>query len=61
MRFAEAYSKWTSDQENLQYYKLKYASQLGEDVERLAFNYHQQQQVRKNGILDGTINKSQSL
>ena len=61
MRFAEAYSKWTLDKENLQYYKLKYASQLGENVDRLAFNYHQQELVRKNGILNGTITKSQSL
>jgi hypothetical protein len=57
MRFAEAYSKWTLDQENLRHYKLKYAAQLGEDVERLAFNYNEKDSLIKNGLLSGVYNK----
>ena len=57
MRFAESYSRWTLDQENLKYYKLKYAAQMGEDVDRLAFAYNEQENIRKNGVLNGFIAK----
>ena len=57
MRFAETYSRWTLDKDNLKYYKLKYASQLGEDIERLAFNYNHLDNVNRQGILYGTFNK----
>ncbi len=46
MRFAETYSKWTHDKENLKYYKLKYAAQLGEDAERVAFNYNHNENAK---------------
>lgn len=59
MRFAETYSRWTSDKDNLKYYKLKYAAQLGEDVDRLAFNYHRQEEISKKGLLYGAVNKSE--
>lgn len=57
MRFAEHYSRWTHDKENLKYYKLKYAAQIGEDVERIAFNYNENENLKKNGILYGTVGK----
>ncbi len=57
MRFAETYSRWTLDKDNLKYYKLKYAAQLGEDVERLAFNYNHIENIKNNGILYGAFNK----
>ena len=53
MRFAESFNKWYSDKEDLKYYKLKYAAQLGEDVERIAFNYQEKEEIRKHGILYG--------
>ena len=57
MRFAETYSKWTHDKENLKYYKLKYAAQLGEDAERVAFNYNHNENVKTYGVLYGAYNK----
>jgi hypothetical protein len=53
MRFAESYQKWSSDTEGMKYYKLKYAAQLGEDIERIAFGYHEKEQIRKQGVLYG--------
>jgi hypothetical protein len=57
MRFAETYNKWKGDKEDIRYYKLKYAAQLGEDVERLAFNYYENESIRKHGPLYGAVNK----
>jgi hypothetical protein len=57
MRFAEGYSRWISDNENLRYYKLKYAAQLGEDMERLAFNYLEKEEIRKHGVLYSAYQK----
>jgi len=56
MRFAESFSRWQTDKENLRHYKLKYAAQLGEDVERLAFHYNERDNIKKNGILNGVYN-----
>ena len=57
MRFAESYSNWMTDKQNAQYYKLKYAAQLGEDIERIAFEYHDRENVRVNGLLSGLKNR----
>ncbi len=57
MRFAESYSRWTLDKDNLRYYKLKYAAQLGEDAEKVAFNYHNKENVTTHGVLYGAFNK----
>lgn len=59
MRFAESYNRWKGSQDDIKYYKLKYAAQLGEDVERLAFNYYENEGLRKNGNLNGVLNKSE--
>lgn len=60
MRFAEQYNRWVSDIESLKYYKLKYAAQLGEDAERLAFNYYENENIKKVGILYGATGKTKS-
>ena len=57
MRFAENYSRWSSDLENVKYYKLKYAAQLGEDAERVAFNYYENEQYKNNGAYYGIIKR----
>ncbi len=61
MRFAEQYNRWVSDLDNLKYYKLKHAAQLGEDAERLAFNYYQNENIKKVGILYGATGKTTSI
>lgn len=61
MKFAENYNKWNYDKETLQYYKLKYAAQLGEDAERLAFSYYENEKFRRDGVLYGMIRKRESV
>ena len=51
MRFAENYSRWVGDKENLKYYKLKYAAQMNENIERLAFNYYDDENFKRDGLL----------
>lgn len=53
MRFAEHYNRWVTDEHALKYYKLKYAAQLGEDAERAAFKYFENEQIKSVGILYG--------
>ncbi len=60
MKFAEQYNRWVLDKEHLRYYKLKYAAQLGEDAERLAFNYYENEKIKEVGILYGATGKSKS-
>ncbi len=57
MRFAEQYTRWVGDTDYLKYYKLKYAAQLGEDAERLAFDYHENEKIKEVGILYGAMEK----
>jgi hypothetical protein len=57
MRFAEHYNRWIMDKENLKYYKLKYAAQLGDDASRLAFNYTENEGIKHNGVFYGTLGK----
>ena len=58
MRFAESYNRYISDKDNLAYYKLKSASETGKkEVEREAFEYYQNEQIKHNGSLNGLFNK----
>ncbi len=50
MRFAEKFGSWYSHKSDTRYYKLKYAAQLGEDLERLAFNYDENENVKRHGF-----------
>jgi hypothetical protein len=62
MKFAEHYNRYLSDKESLTYYKLRYTSQLGNsELERSAMNYYENEQVKKNGILNGIINKGEPM
>jgi hypothetical protein len=59
LRFAEEYTRYVSDKENLTYYKLKYASQIGNsEIEKAAMNYYENEQIKKNGSLYGLINRN---
>jgi hypothetical protein len=41
------------DRENLKYYKIKYAAQLTDGLERNVFNYVENEALRKEGALHG--------
>jgi hypothetical protein len=58
MRFAENYNRWVTDKDALKYYKLKYAAQLGEDAERAAFKYYENENIKNVGILYGATGKT---
>jgi hypothetical protein len=58
MRFAEQYNRYLSDKDNLAYYKLKHASQIGKnDAERGAFEYYENEQINNNGPMSGLFSK----
>jgi hypothetical protein len=60
MRFAEQYNRWVSDKDALKYYKLKQAAQLGEEAEKLAFNYYENEKIKNVGILYGATERAHS-
>jgi hypothetical protein len=58
MKFAESYNRYISDKDNLAYYKLKAASEIGkQEIEREAFEFYENEQIRHNGKLNGLVNK----
>lgn len=61
MRFAEKYNNLILDKDNLNYYKLKYASQLGDQSYRAAYNYYENQKNAKEGALYGVYRQSEGF
>lgn len=42
-----------TDNENLTYYKLKYAAQIGGDIEKSVFDYHEKENYKRDGLMYG--------
>jgi len=59
MRFAEKYNNLLFDRDNLNYYKLKYASQLNNNSYRTAYTYYENEKKTKEGPLYGIYRKSE--
>jgi len=58
MRFAEKYNNLVLDKDNLNYYKLKYASQISDNSYRTAYDYYHNQKQNKEGSFYGIYRKS---
>lgn len=58
MRFAGKYNNLVLDKDNLNYYKLKYASQISDNSYRTAYDYYQNQKLMKEGPFYGVYRKS---
>jgi hypothetical protein len=56
-RFSEQYNSYITDNENLKYYKIKYASNFGE-FENYAQKFNEIESYRDNGIIGGNIRAS---
>lgn len=61
MRFAEKYNILLLDKDNLNYYKLKYASQLGDNSHNTVNDYYENQKQIKEGAFYGVYRKNDGL
>ena len=49
-----------TDFDNLNYYKLKHAAQLGTNNERAVFDYYENESLRRDGLLYGFYRKKET-
>ena len=59
MRKTEEYNRHIGNVDNLYYYKLKQAKNIGTDLEQIAFNYKESENLNQHGWLYGFYHKKE--